>query len=157
MIQTPTVSPTPIPWTDTASKHTALALGIFGLIGIGIRVCSWIRKRRKDRRDRKDALQNTLDSLCRGQTDIYEKLEQMDRARDAASEITVQTFQRVEEKQDIIVADVRVAVSGIVTALDGLIQLGNGTGVKVNGPVLRLRDKLQDRIEEGIGGPHPSK
>ncbi len=157
MIQIPITPSAPIPWTKTASEHTALALGIFALIGIVIRFCAWIRKLKKERIDRKNALQETLDNLCKGQSDIYDRLETMDRTRTDARVEDLKMHQSIIDKIDLVTADVRLSVSAGVTALDGIIQLGNGTGVKVNGPVLRMRDKMQDRIEEGIGEPHPPK
>jgi len=60
-------------------------------------------------------------------------------------------------KLDEINADVRLSVSATAVALDGLVQLGKESNVIVNGPVGKMREKLNDRIIEGIGAPRPEK
>jgi hypothetical protein len=132
---------------------------------VWIRVWAWMKKRQaaKDK-----VISDQLTLLATGQTTIYEKLELMDKLRDDANRVNDETHiriastlessekvtkayrDRLEKSLDKVESDVNLCVVATGTALDGILQLGNCTGGKVNGNVLRLHQKLKNRIEDGV-------
>ena len=154
MIQVP--SPAPM-FSDDAKDFAYISTAATGIGAVVSRVIVWARRKRQEHKARKTEVLKQLEALCAGQKDIYIKLEQMDESRDKASAMNASAFVEVGRKLGDITADVRLSVSASATALDGIIQIGKGANIPVNGAVIRLWDKLQDRIEEGVGGPHPAR
>lgn len=144
----PTVAADAPQWVDTAARHTALVAAVLGVIGIMVKVCAWIRRKRAERKERKNALQKTLDDLCAGQADIHKKLEEMDAARAEARANDLEMHRQIQDQIGELGAALRINTAATGAALDGLMQLSPS----VNGPVKRWRERLENVIADGIGG-----
>lgn len=127
-------------------------LGLASIYGILCKVVTWSKKTRAARYAAKNTTILTgLEQLKHGQQAMESKLLEMDCKRDSDRDTDAVQHARLDRKLDIVTADLRVSVSAAVTALDGIIQLGVGLDKPVNGPVAKMREKLSDRITEGIG------
>ena len=130
----------------------ATIIGLAAIFGIACKIAKWVKRTRAER----FALRNVtvlaaLEELRKGLQDIETKLGEMDKKREQVCAGDLALHNSIDRKLDIVTADLRVNVSATVTALDGLIQLGRGLDKPVNGPVLKMRDRLSDRIAEGVG------
>lgn len=141
-----------VDWKADLPWMIGIILGLAAIFKILCSIKSWYKKTATDRYLRKHALLLTaLERVKDGQEVLEKTLIEMDAKRDSVRDVDRQLHESINDKLDIVTADVRLAVSASVTSLDGLIQLGRGSNTVINGPVLKMRDKLQDRITEGVG------
>lgn len=131
------------PILTTAQQHVALAGGGIGIVAALIKVGIWARRRLKERKERRNLILEKL-----GQ--IEGRLFAMDKQRNAARVIDLAAHAAINEKLDEIILRVNVTTVACGTSLNGLIQIGEAIGKPINGPVVRLHDKLQDLVLEGI-------
>lgn len=125
-----------------------------GLIATAVKFCGWFRRRWHERKERRNATKNALVA-------IEARLTKMDDERGAARKTDVDLHAAINEKLDGIIAtqhdmqsDIRLILPACGAALDGLIQHDK----TINGPVVRWRTRLENRIAEGVGAPKsPSK
>jgi hypothetical protein len=115
----------------------------------GAKFCAWCRKRWKERLERRNA---TKDALVA----INAKMAEMDEQRTLARQYDVDCHASIEAKIDQIIGtqadmqgDIRLILPATGAALDGLLQHDKN----INGPVLRWRTRLENRIAEGVGAP----
>lgn len=126
---------------ETLINVGKLAGAVIAIIGAWKLVFLPIIMWNKRRIERRDAIINKMNDLCKGQEELSERMEEIvvdEKAR----------HERLESKIDDIYSTSRLALSSSVAGLNALMQHDVG----INGNVKRLHDKLQDRIIEGIGG-----
>ena len=126
----------------------------FGIILSLSKFCGWCRKRWAERKARRNA---TKDALVA----IEARLKLMDEARALSRKTDVDLHLAINAKLDTMLvnqedmqSDIRLILPACGAALDGLIQHDKS----INGPVVRWRTRLENRIMEGVGAPKsPSK
>jgi hypothetical protein len=98
-----------------------------------------MRQRRREKREKMDKFM----------AEVSGKLDTIDQRITGICKNDAELHARLEVKIDALTRDMRLSVSATGAALDGLMQHDSC----INGPVKRWKERLEDRIQEGIGEP----
>ena len=125
-------------------------------------VCDFL----KAKREKAQIIPNLINEISKRQeqTDrrLEETIERRKELEQKREDIAAEVAEKLRLQQDLylrltldmdkkintIGEDMRLVVSSVGASLDGLIQ----HDPKINGPVKRWKERLEDRIAEGVGG-----
>ena len=118
--------------------------GVIGAIGGISALVRFIKRKRKERMEKKNFIINTLKDLCVGQQSIFDKLINVD------DRLTEMDALRTQAREEDAYVRTRMYL-GTVAGLDATMRLATHLHLEINGDVSKYRAENIENLKKGIG------
>lgn len=122
---------------NNVSNWIGWTVGTISIIGSLAGLISWFRNRRERKMKERTAILDGIDRLCRGQDELYERMDEMDKLRNMA---------RIEDAQ--VRANLYL---GQIAVIGAILELSEKTGIHINGEIREYYRQNQDYLRNGVG------
>lgn len=114
-------------------------VGGLSILGSIAGFVAWCKRRREKRAEEKRAILTGIEKLCRGQNELYDRLDEMDNLRSKA-----------REEDAVVRADLYLGQIAMITAIREMASKMNPP-IKINGEVQKYYEQNIDKLRRGVG------
>ncbi len=122
---------------EQVGKAVGIGVSSIALISGLARFACWIKRKRQERIDRKNQILDKLKQLCKGQDELYERMDRMDNLRELA---------RIDDAK--VRADLYLGQIAMVAAVK---ELGRHMDIHINGEVEKYYQQNIEALRKGLG------